>query len=245
MAFKDLIEKIRNIFVKSVYNPNWRCLACGEEIFGEQKFCQKCLDKLPLNDGYICAHCGRKVIAPEEYCSTCKGILTSVDKARSFFVYDEPISTMIKGFKYNNKQYLSEYFASCLSKIYVSNFFRADCLVFVPMTKKAERKRGYNQSRLLCESLSKIVKVPVLDCLEKVEETKRQATLTRNERLKNLQKAFKVKDKSKVKDKILVLVDDVSTTGATSQIIAERLKKAGAKKVYLITVASTPPFEKY
>ena len=245
MAFKDFIEKLKSIFVKSVYNPEWRCLSCGKEIFDGQKFCQKCLDSLPYNDRYICNHCGRKVIAPEPYCSTCKGKLTSIDMARSFFVYEKPVSNMIQGFKYSNKQYLSDYFASCLSKIYFNNYFRADFLVYVPMTKKAEQKRGYNQSRLLCEGLSKIVNVPILDCLVKEKETKRQATLTKTERLKNLEKAFKVVDKKSVKDKVLVLVDDVTTTGSTAEVIAERLKKAGAKNVYLITVASVPPLEKY
>ena len=50
---KDFIEKLKNIFVKSVYNPEWRCLSCGKEIFDGQKFCQKCLDSLPYNDRYI------------------------------------------------------------------------------------------------------------------------------------------------------------------------------------------------
>ena len=117
--------------------------------------------------------------------------------------------------------------------------------VYVPMTEKALKKRGYNQSKLLAEALSLKTEVPVLDCVVKVKETKRQATLKRGERLKNLKEAFRVCDKKAVKDKTIVLVDDVTTTGATAEVIAERLKSAGAKLVYLITVASTPPIDKY
>ena len=71
-------------------------------------------------------------------------------------------------------------------------------------------------------------------------------TLTlKAERLKNLKDAFTLADKKVVKDKTIVIIDDVTTTGATAQTIAEKLKKAGAIKVYLLTVASTPPIDKY
>ena len=113
------------------------------------------------------------------------------------------------------------------------------------MSVKAQKRRGYNQSKILAEKLSQIVNVPVLDCLEKKKETARQATLNRAERLKNLTDAFSVTDKKAVKDKTIVIVDDVSTTGATAQAIAKKLKKVGAKSVNLITVASTPPVDKY
>lgn len=245
MSIKAFFKKILSIFDKGVYNSDWRCLSCGKEIFENQKICDDCLKQLPYNDKYICYHCGRQTVAPEQYCTTCKGNLTALDKCRSFFVYKKPISTMIMRLKYGNQRYLVEYFAGCLAKIYLQNYFNADGLVYVPMTKKDFLKRGYNQSKLLAESLSNMVNVPVLDCLVKKIQTKRQATLTREQRIKNLKDAFKVANKNLVKDKTLVIIDDVSTTGATAQAIAEKLKNAGAKNVYLISVASTPPIDKY
>lgn len=241
-----IVERVRSLIVKAFFNAKWKCLLCGEEIFDESKnFCEKCEMILPFNDGAICAHCGRKVIASEPYCSTCKGTLVSLDLCRSCFNYEKPISKLIKDLKYNNRRYLVDYFGERLSLLYLKNYFNADAFVYVPMTKKAFRKRGYNQSELLARKVSQRTSVPVLECLEKVAETKRQATLTRAERLKNLDSAFRVTDKKSVKNKTLVIVDDVSTTGATAQAIASRLKRAGAERVYLITVASTPPIEKY
>ena len=245
MSLKAIIERIGKFFDKYVYNPNYRCLNCGVEIFDNKRFCSKCLEELPYNDKYICEHCGRQVLAPENYCSTCKGKLTAIDKCRSFFVYDKPISNLIQGFKYSNRRYLVDYFTDCLKKIYLINCFNADFFVYVPMTKKAQRKRGYNQSKLLAEALSKKVNVPVIECLEKVKETKRQATLNRKERLLNLDHAFKVTNKKVVKNKTIVIIDDVTTTGATCNVVADILKRAGAKSVYLLTVASTPPIDKY
>lgn len=242
MRFKELFSKFLD---KYFYNPKWRCVICGKEIFEDKYVCEECEKELPFNNGAICDHCGRKVISFENYCSTCKGILVSLDTCRSVYSYEKPISGLIKKAKYNDARYLLEFFAQDLANIYLQNYFNADYLTFVPMTEKAERKRGYNQSKILCEAVSKKTGVPIVDCLKKVEETKRQATLNRKERLKNLEKAFRVYNRKLLKDKKIVIVDDVTTTGATAEIIASRLKKAGAKQVFLITVASTPPIDKY
>ncbi len=241
---KNFFSKLGKALKKYLYNPKWRCLACGREIF-EDDFCDECLKTLPYNDGVICNHCGRAVVGAENYCSTCKGILVALDKCRSVFVYKSPISGLIKKMKYDNKKYLVDIFAEHLSKIYFKNYFNADGLTFVPMTKKAKRNRGYNQSELLAEKVAEKTGVPVLDCLIKVKETERQAKLGRVERIKNLIDAFRVADKKAVKDKSIVIVDDVSTTGATAEALAEKLKKAGAKNVSLITIASVPPIDNY
>ena len=242
--------KLKELFAKFIdkyfYNPKWRCVVCEKEIFDDNKYvCDECDKELPYNIGAICDHCGRKVISFENYCSTCKGILVSLDKCRSVYNYEKPISTLIQRAKYNGAKYLLEFFAKDLANLYLQQYFNADCLTFVPMTEKAEKARGYNQSKVLCELVSKKTGVPVLDCVKKVTDTKRQATLSRKERLKNLEHAFRIFNKKQVKDKNIVIVDDVTTTGSTAEVIADRLKKAGAKRVFLISVASTPPSDKY
>ena len=113
------------------------------------------------------------------------------------------------------------------------------------MTETAKRKRGYNQSQVLCEKVSNITKVPVFYGIEKIKQTERQAKLNREQRLKNLKDAFHVKVRKDIKDKVIVIVDDVSTTGSTGEALASKLKSAGEKSVNLITVASVPPIEKY
>lgn len=240
-----LKQFFKNLLNKYFYNPNWKCLVCGKEVFEGQNFCDECMAILPYNDGPICDHCGRKVIAFENYCSTCKNVLVDLDMCRSAFSYAYPINKLIKDAKYNNCIYVIDYFAKVLSSVYFQNYFNADYLVFIPMTDDAQRRRGYNQSKILAEKLSERIDVPVLDCLKKVKDTKRQATLGRAERLKNLDNAFRVVNKKSVVDKSILIVDDVTTTGATAEVVASRLKKAGAKIVNLITVASTPPIDRY
>lgn len=241
----DFKSAISNFFERLFFNPKWKCIVCGREIFEEGYLCEHCKKEMPYNNGAICGHCGRAVVAFEPYCTTCKNVLVALDLCRSCFVYAPPISNLIQKAKYENARYLLDYFAQMLALEYSKNFFRADYLTFVPMTEKAYRDRGYNQSQILAEKLSERIGVPMLDCIKKVKDTKRQATLGRADRLKNLSEAFRVIDKSAVKGKSIMIIDDVSTTGATAQVIAERLKIAGAKQVFLLTVASTPPLDKY
>ena len=95
-----------------------------------------------------------------------------------------------------------------------------------------------NKNKLTdAEKTAEIMNIPVKECLIKTRETKRQAKLNGEQRRKNLIGAFKVIDKSAVKDKTALIIDDVTTTGATAEAIAEALKKAGARSVLLATVA--------
>lgn len=235
----NLFSRIGAFLEKFLYNPKWRCISCGKEIFDDNSyFCEACKEKLPTREGAICAHCGRETVAPVEYCDTCKGRLTAIDKGRSAFEYDKPISGLIKRAKYGGEKYILTALAEYLSLVYFKNYFAADVIVYVPMTKKAERKRGYNHGKVLAEKTSEIVGVPVLDCLEKTRETKRQAKLNAESRKKNLIGAFKVTDKRAAENKTVLIIDDVTTTGATGEAVAEALKKAGASSVLLLTVAA-------
>lgn len=240
-----LIDFLKRAIRKYFFNPKWRCVNCGKEIFDQGYFCAECKNQLPVNDGAYCEHCGRELLIAQNYCSTCRENLLSLDKCRSAFSYKKPISTLIKRFKYGGKLYLADTFNDYLSSLYFKNYFNSDLIVYVPMTEKAEKKRGYNQSKILAEKLSSTVGVKVIDAVVKIKQTDRQAKLNRKQRMQNLANAFRVVKKSEIKDKSVLIVDDVTTTGATAEALAFKLKNAGAKTVNLISVASVPPSEKY
>lgn len=242
MSFRKFFNRLIDF---CLFNKKWRCNNCGIEIFDGEYFCEQCKDKLPFNDGLICQHCGRKVEAPTDYCLTCKNTLVSVDKSRSVFVYEKPISQMISKAKYFGKRYYLEIFATYMSNVYFKHYFNADIITFVPMTEKAKAKRGYNQSQILAELLAKRINLSVFYGVEKKKETERQAKLNRAQRLKNLTDAFKINDKNQIKEKSVIIIDDVTTTGSTAEALATKLKKAGASEVFLLTVASVPSFTKY
>lgn len=233
----SFLPRVKRFFDKYLFNRKWRCLACNDEIF-EGDFCKACEKSLPIIGENRCAHCGRKTALPVDYCLNCKGRLTEIDKSVSVFNYEEPISRLIKKLKYYNCKYLAEPLSEYLIKAYKESGISADAVVFVPMTEKSRKKRRYNQSELLAKAFSRLSGVPVVDALVKTKETERQAKLSAKERKDNLINAFRVKSRTAVKDKNIVIIDDVTTTGSTGEAIAGKLKKAGAEKVYLFTVAS-------
>ncbi len=238
-------DYIKGLFNKNVFNPKWRCLVCGKEIFDGGNFCPECKAKLPFNDKAVCDHCGRELLVPQSYCTTCKGELVSTDFMRSAFTYRPPVSNLIKDLKYFNKRYLAAAFSEYLSAIYLKNFITADYITCVPMTETAYKKRGFNQSELLAKGVAEKVGVPYCNLLYKKNETERQAKLDKAQRLRNLKDAFRVISKTQVKEKTIVVIDDVATTGATGEAVASKLKSAGAEKVILLTVASVPPKDGY
>ncbi len=241
----QIIKRIKAFISKYFFSYEWRCLACGKEIFGKVYFCDECKNRLPLNDKNICARCGRKTIQAQPVCTTCKQNMRYLDFARSSFSYEQPVTALIHRLKFSGRKFYAEPLADYMSVMYYKNLFSPDFITYVPMTKRAERKRGYNQSELLARALSERVNVEVKDCLVKVKETKRQLKLGREERLKNLKGVFRVHDRRSVKDKNVLIVDDVFTTGATAEVLAKALKGAGAKTVSLLTVASVPPTDGY
>ena len=245
MEKENFISKLKAFFRLHLFSLKWRCLSCGKEIFDGKYFCDECEENLPYIDKFYCEHCGRKLNAPSNYCSSCKEKSIHVDKARSLFNYGEPVDKFIQQLKYYDKRFIADIFGEKLANLYRKNYFNADYLCFIPMTKKAKRKRGYNQSELIANSLSKQIDVPVKELVSKGKETIRQAKLSREERLKNLKGCFKPVSKKEIEGKTIVLIDDVLTTGATSEAVAEVLKKKGAKFVYLLTVASVTSKEGY
>ena len=241
----SLVQRVKN-FIRSVFfNPKWKCSWCGREIFNDGYFCEDCESKLPFINENYCKHCGRQLFSASDYCSTCKENLTEIFLARSAFNYGKPISALIKRLKYENGRYIAEILTEYLYKAYLRYQMQADILAFVPMTQKAKKRRGFNQSELLCNGLALKTELPVFDGIEKVKETERQAKLSRKERLENLSKAYKIKNKKNIKGKTVLIIDDVATTGSTSKALAKKLLKAGAFRVCLLTVASVPPRDGY
>jgi len=111
-------------------------------------------------------------------------------------------------------------------------------LIPVPISNKRKRKRGYNQSELICKELSTKLDVPIcMNVVIKYKDNKSQSTLNKIERIKNVENVYIIKNINKIKDKKVLLVDDIYTTGSTVNEIANNLIKSGVKDVGIITIA--------
>ena len=226
---------IFKLILDAIFPEGYTCELCGREIFDGSRLCVDCKEKVQFNDGATCPVCGRKTNS-SVLCLECKKLAPLYDRAVSPLVYKDGVQKLILAFK-ENKPYLRTWFAELLQSK-CGDFTVVDGICFVPMTKSAERRRGYNQSYLIAKELAKLLKLPLYKkALVKVKETPMQKSLTKREREQNLKGCFKA-DRNIVAGKSLIVVDDVLTTGATANAISSELKKRGALKVYFVTVAS-------
>lgn len=120
--------------------------------------------------------------------------------------------------------------------------FSGFLVIPVPLSKKKLRWRGFNQSEEIAKRVADFFHLSLIsDCLIKTRETKDQVFLSEKERKENVKGVFAVKEKEKIKEKNIILVDDVFTTGATMEECARLLKENGAKKVIGIVLARAVP----
>jgi ComF family protein len=237
-----MISFIKKALRKTLFHDRWTCNACGKEIFDDY-FCEECLNKITQIDKNICEHCGRLTAYPVKFCDSCIEVNINFDRALSVFDYKEPISFLIQNFKYKNHKYHAKYFAEKLYSLYEQEGLSADVVTLVPMHEDRMEERKYNHAEILAREFSTLSKIEVKPIIKKVKETERQATLSFKDRLKNLTSTFKA-DKVEVDGKRVLVIDDVLTTGATADVISKTLKKAGAKEVVILTVASVSRLQK-
>lgn len=217
-----------------------KCILCGEELSHNTLYsiCDDCMEKLPYNNGHNCLRCDRPINNMGNYCVNCKNGTLYFKNNKSLFLYKPPINTVVRKLKYDNRKFLSDTFGNMLAGEVSRMDHDFDIVIPVPLFPKRQKKRGYNQSELLCGAMKEKLKMNVdTNVLIKIRNTRTQANLTRTERMENLSDAFMVKDRKMVKGKTILLVDDVFTTGTTINECAKTLIEAGAKAVYSITLA--------
>lgn len=190
-----------------------------------------------INKNYICTKC-YKDIRKLEKCITNKYNNKYYSEHLYIFKYEGTIRKRIIEYKFEDKAYLYKTFSEIFIKNKtVCNYIKKyDVLIPVPISNK--RKRGYNQSELICKELSTKLDVPIcMNVVIKYKDNKSQSTLNKIERIKNVENVYIIKNINKIKDKKVLLVDDIYTTGSTVNEIANNLIKSGVKDVGIITIA--------
>ena len=185
----------------------------------------------------LCPKCGRPQ-SSAMLCPGCLGWQAEIDGIRSPFRFDGAIRQAIHELKYRNLRALAVLLAQLLDDYLASSPVPGEVLVPVPLHQKRLRERGYNQSRLLAQELGKLTNLPVVDdCLIRQRHAPPQArTPTVDERRSNVADAFFCRDR-RLQDKQVLLIDDVSTSGATLDACARVLKEAGATSVWGLVLA--------
>ena len=186
----------------------------------------------------LCPKCGRPR-SSAILCPNCVSWQAEIDGIRSPFRFDGAIRQAIHELKYRNLRAIAVLLAQLLDDYLTISPVPGEVLVPVPLHRKRLRERGYNQSRLLAQELGKLTSLPVSDdCLIRERHTAPQArTTTVDERRSNVADAFSCRDQS-LQDKQVLLIDDVSTSGATLDACARALKEAGAASVWGLVLAT-------
>ena len=211
-----------------------RCIGCGR---GGEIICDSCCRELPRIMPPICPRCGRPQ-ASGILCSHCVSWQAEIDGIRSPFRFERVARQAVHQLKYQNLRSLVTPLAWLLNDYLIANSVPFDVLIPVPLHRKRLRERGYNQSGLLARELSKLNEVPLVDnCLIRHQPSPPQArTSSVEERQINVAGAFTCRDRS-LRDKQVLLIDDVATSGATLDACAGALKAAGATSIWGLTLA--------
>ena len=226
------LAKVKGMALDFLF-PQW-CVGCGKE---GDFVCYSCCRSLLRIVPPLCPMCGK----PQPsgiLCPSCVSWQARIDGIRSPFRFDGVMRQAIYQLKYRNLRALASTLAKLLNDYLGINPVPGEVLVPVPLHQKRLRERGYNQSSLLAQELGKLTKLPVVDnCLIRQRHTPPQArTSTVDERRSNVADAFTCRD-HRLQDRQVLLIDDVSTSGATLDACAAALKAAGATSVWGLVLA--------
>ena len=212
-----------------LYPP--RCAGCGAPGLD---WCAACEASLRRLTGRLCPCCGAPR-AREGRCPAC----THLDfplTVRSFARYEGALTRAILQLKYRPNRRLVERMAAWLAEICRREGWRPTLVIPVPLSPKRRRRRGYNQADLVAGALADMLGLPVRsDALSRERETPSQVGLDPTARRRNVEGAFRALP-GEVEGQVVLLVDDLFTTGATLASCARALRAAGSKEVYGLTV---------
>lgn len=211
-----------------------KCPLCGKLIDLSETNCPNCRkDEITVSKDF-CHSCGYD----NERC-ICSPDTVSFSHITAIYIYSGLPKAKIHDFKFYGNKTLGKKLGDEMAFRVAECFYEADfdCVTFVPLSRKSEKERGYNQSKILAKQVAKRLFIPCENLLTKTAETQKQHELGAKERMANLKNAFALSNNADVKGKTILLCDDVKTTGATLKECEKALLKNGAKEVYCICVA--------
>lgn len=226
------------MFLKEIFFPKL-CLGCGA--IGNY-LCLKCQKKLKPAKNNFCFYCKKLSYHGLSHFSCLKKL--TIDGFFAIFEYNSIFKKLIKNIKY---QFAKEIFNDLLSTVYFflyqdlefyKNLFKNGKIQPIPLSNDRLNKRGFNQAQIIAEFFANLFNLPVIDILKRKKSTPYLSqTKNKKERELLIKGAFTFKKNNFLDEKKIILIDDILTTGATVKEAARVLKRKGAEKVYVFTLA--------
>ncbi|MDP2949964.1 MAG: ComF family protein [Chloroflexota bacterium] len=232
MAVLPGLARVGQAILDVLFPP--RCAACGT--YGAF-LCGGCRQELPCVLPPRCPVCWQS--QPQgALCHRCREERPAFEEARSPYLYQGPARELVHALKYNFLSALAPPMARLMADHLGEEGLEADLVAPVPLYGRRQRVRGYNQSALLAREISHLAGLPLAErALARRRDTPPQARSADAEaRRRNVAEAF-VAEPRRVKDRRVLVIDDVMTTGATLDACARALRQAGAASVCALTFA--------
>lgn len=239
-------------FLRIIF-PNY-CISCDCIIDHEAIFCANCYLKLEFISDPKCKICSypfetnfeenHKNKSGNLTCTSCLLKHPSFDKVITVFRYNQIIKKIVKDFKYHDQIFIAKKIAKLLKAKLAPELENTDIITIVPLHRQKLKFRKFNQAAMIANNLldkkTKKEKL-IFDILFRAKNTPQQTSLRFKQRKKNVKNAFIVNRKYRdfIKDKRIIIIDDVMTTGSTLESCAKTLKKFKAKEVIVLTIAKT------
>ena len=229
----------------TLYRSTWSALdlffppTCGGGGKPGSRWCVDCQQGVKILNGILCEVCGLP-LDKEGICDTCRADRPRFLALRAWAVFENPVQTALHKLKYRRDVSMGDALVSQMLPFVRDLNWPIDMIVPIPLGKKRLRERGYNQVGMIAKPLAMALNVKYApNELMRRKETRTQVGLTKTERRENVRAAFQAG--TGVKEKTVVVMDDVSTTGSTLSSSADALYESGAKDVYALTVARALP----
>lgn len=242
MAISDVLGQLAypaRSLVDLVLPP--RCPGCRVIVDGDGHFCATCWQGLQFITAPMCAGCGTPFVhdmGQDARCGRCLETAPRFDSARAAMVYGGPARAVVLALKHGDRQHLAAVMATHMQRAAGPLLLPGALLVPVPLHRWRLWRRGFNQAAMLAQAIARLSGHAVdATVLVRIRATRSSQGLDRAARAANVRGAFRVVDRSRIKGRDIVLVDDVLTTGATADACALRLRRAGARSVRVLTFA--------
>lgn len=211
------------------------CAACHQPLPRPTRgcICDACWDAIVPTPLPVCCRCGDPLLTDAGRCA-CRGVPSAVTSARALGPYAGALRSIVHALKYDGRRSIAHRLARQMAECATDLLAGAEASVPVPLHPSRHRQRGFNQAHDLARHLG----LPVHHALRRVRPTDVQATLHASARWTNVQGAFAATSRAAaLRGAVVVLVDDVRTTGATLEACAEPLRRAGIGEVRALTAA--------
>ena len=236
MSLPAFARTSANAMISALLAPT--CAACSAVLDTplDGCVCGNCWASVVRINPPVCAICGDPLSPSVDppVCPHCASHPRVITRTRAIGEYDGTLRELIHALKYQQRHSIANGLAVLMRESGRSVLHDADCVVPVPLHTRRERTRGFNQARELARRLGP----PLLEPLVRIRYTVPQVELAADQRHDNLRGAFRMRKRaSSVKGRRVVLIDDVSTTGATLEACAIVLRHAGVAEVHALTAA--------